>query len=387
MNIHEYQAKAIFSRFGVPVLDSHLIRTGDDIEQFCESLESHTWVAKAQVHAGGRGKAGGVVRADNKQDLVAAVSGMLGTRLVTRQTGEDGLPVHAVLLEKAVEVRRELYLALLVDRESGQVAIIASAEGGMDIEQVAQQTPDRILTQHVHPGAGLQPGQARTLAYALGLQKDQVRQLQAILFALFELFVCSDCSLVEINPLILDGEGRLTALDAKINIDDNALYRQAEIAQLRDPVQGNRDEEHACALGLNYIRLGGSIGCIVNGAGLAMATMDLVKHHGGEPANFLDVGGAITQEKVAEAFKLVVSDAGVKAVLVNIFGGIVRCDLLARGILDALPSVSLKVPVVVLLQGTRAAEGRQLLENRHTLLHQADTLTEAAQRAIRLART
>ena len=387
MNIHEYQAKAIFSRFGVPVLDSHLVRAGDDIEQFCESLESHTWVTKAQVHAGGRGKAGGVMRADNKQDLVAAIKGMLGTRLVTRQTGEDGLPVQAVLIEKAVDIRRELYLALLVDRESGRVAIIASAQGGMDIEQVAQQTPDRILTQLVHPAAGLQSSQARTLAYALGLQKDQVRQLQAILFALFELFVSSDCSLVEINPLILDGEGRLAALDAKINIDDNALFRQAEIAKLRDPAQGNRDEEQACSLGLNYIRLGGNIGCIVNGAGLAMATMDLVKHHGGEPANFLDVGGAITQETVAEAFKLVVSDTGVKAVLVNIFGGIVRCDLLARGILDALQGISLKVPVVVLLQGTRAAEGRQLLENRHTLLHQADTLTEAAQRAIRLART
>lgn len=386
MNIHEYQAKAIFSRFGVPVLDSHLIRIGDEIEPFCETLEPHTWVAKAQVHAGGRGKAGGVVRADDKQDLVAAISGMLGTRLMTPQTGEDGLPVQAVLIEKAVEIHRELYLALLVDRESGQVAIIASAEGGMDIEQVAQQTPDRILTQLVHPAAGLQPSQARTLAYALGLPKDQVRQLQAILFALFELFVSSDCSLVEINPLILDGEGRLVALDAKINIDDNALYRQVEIAKLRDPAQGNRDEEQACTLGLNYIRLGGSIGCIVNGAGLAMATMDLVKHHGGEPANFLDVGGAITQEKVAEAFKLVVRDAGVRAVLVNIFGGIVRCDLLASGILDALQSVSLQVPVVVLLQGTRASEGRQLLENRHTLLHQADTLTEAAQRAIRLAR-
>ena len=386
MNIHEYQAKAIFSRFGVPVPDSHLIRIGDEIEPFCETLEPHTWVAKAQVHAGGRGKAGGVVRADDKQDLVAAISGMLGARLVTPQTGEGGLPVQAVLLEKAVEIHRELYLALLVDRESGQVAIIASAEGGMDIEQVAQQAPDRILTQLVHPAAGLQPGQARTLAYALGLQKDQVRQLQAILSALFALFASSDCSLVEINPLILDGEGRLVALDAKINIDDNALYRQVEIAKLRDPAQGNRDEEQACMLGLNYIRLGGSIGCIVNGAGLAMATMDLIKHHGGEPANFLDVGGAITQEKVAEAFKLVVRDAGVKAVLVNIFGGIVRCDLLASGILDALQSVSLQVPVVVLLQGTRAAEGRQLLENRHTLLHQADTLTEAAQRAIRLAR-
>lgn len=387
MNIHEYQAKAIFSRFGVPVPDSRLVCQDDDVESFCESLESHAWVVKAQVHAGGRGKAGGVTRADNRQDLVSAVSGMLGTRLVTHQTGEEGLPVQAVLLEAAVQVRRELYLALLVDRETGQVAIIASAAGGMDIEQVAQQAPDKIIAQYVHPAAGLQSSQVRTLAYALDLQKDQVQQLQTILFALFELFVSSDCSLVEINPLIIDGDGRLVALDAKINIDDNALYRQAEIAKLRDATQGNRDEEHACELGLNYIQLDGSIGCIVNGAGLAMATMDLVKHHGAEPANFLDVGGAITQEKVAEAFKLVVHDTRVKAVLVNIFGGIVRCDLIAQGILDALQDVSLKVPVIVLLQGTRAAEGRRLLENRHGGLHQASTLTEAAQLAIRLART
>ncbi len=387
MNIHEYQAKAIFSRFGVPVLDSHLVRPGDDVEQFCESLESHAWVVKAQVHAGGRGKAGGVIRAHSRQDLVSAVSGMLGARLVTHQTGEEGLPVQAVLLEAAVQIRRELYLALLVDREAGQVAIIASAAGGMDIEQVAQQAPDKIIAQHVHPAAGLQPSQVRTLAYALGLQKDQVRQLQAILSALFEMFVSSDCSLVEINPLIIDGDDQLVALDAKINIDDNALYRQADIAKLRDATQGNRDEERAAELGLNYVQLDGRIGCIVNGAGLAMATMDLVKHQGGEPANFLDVGGAITQEKVAEAFKLVVHDARVKVVLVNIFGGIVRCDLIARGILDALQSVSLKVPVIVLLQGTRAAEGRELLENRHAGLHQADTLTEAAQRAIRLAQT
>ncbi|MXY14440.1 MAG: ADP-forming succinate--CoA ligase subunit beta, partial [Proteobacteria bacterium] len=337
--------------------------------------------------AGGRGKAGGVVRADSRQGLVSAVSGMLGARLVTRQTGEEGLPVQAVLLEAVVQIRRELYLALLVDREAGQVVIIASAAGGMDIEQVAQQAPDKIIAQHVHPAAGLQPSQVRTLAYALDLQKDQVRQLQAILFALFELFVSSDCSLVEINPLIIDEDDRLVALDAKINIDDNALYRHADIAKLRDATQGNSDEVRACELGLNYVQLDGRIGCIVNGAGLAMATMDLVKHQGGEPANFLDVGGAITQEKVAEAFKLVVHDSRVKAVLVNIFGGIVRCDLIARGILDALQSVSLKVPVIVLLQGTRAAEGRKLLENRHAGLHQANTLTEAAQRAIRLART
>ncbi|MYB89666.1 MAG: ADP-forming succinate--CoA ligase subunit beta [Proteobacteria bacterium] len=387
MNIHEYQAKAIFSRFGVPVLDSHLVRPGDDVEQFCESLESHAWVVKAQVHAGGRGKAGGVARADSRQGLVSAVSGMLGARLVTRQTGEEGLPVQAVLLEAAVQIRRELYLALLVDREAGQVAIIASAAGGMDIEQVAQQAPDKIIAQHVHPAAGLQPSQVRTLAYALDLQKNQLRQLQAVLSALFELFVSCDCSLVEINPLIIDEDDRLVAMDAKINIDDNALYRQADIANLRDATQGNRDEERACELGLNYVQLDGRIGCIVNGAGLAMATMDLVKHQGGEPANFLDVGGAITQEKVAEAFKLVVHDSRVKAVLVNIFGGIVRCDLIARGILDALQSISLKVPVIVLLQGTRAAEGRKLLENRHAGLHQANTLTEAAQRAIRLART
>ena len=385
MNIHEYQAKAIFSRFHVPVLGSHLVRSGDNIEQFCESLDAQVWVAKAQVHAGGRGKAGGVVRAKSKKALASAINAMLDARLVTKQTDAAGLPVHAVLVEESVQIRRELYLALLVDRECGRVAIVASAEGGVEIEQVAQQTPDRIITQWVHPGAGLQPSQVRTLAYALALEKDQVRQLQDILFALFELFVSCDCSLVEINPLIVDGEGRLIALDAKINVDDNALYRQQDIAGLHDATQGNRDEEEARELGLNYIKLGGSVGCIVNGAGLAMATMDLVKHHGGEPANFLDVGGATTQDRVAEAFKLVVRDTHVKAVLVNIFGGIVRCDLTAQGILDALQAISLQVPVIVLLQGTRAAEGRQLLENRHAHLRLANTLTEAAQLAIRLA--
>lgn len=385
MNIHEYQAKAIFSRFGIPVLRSHVIKSGDNVESFCESVDQRAWIVKAQVHAGGRGKAGGVVRADSKKDLASVVSGMLGTRLVTKQTGGEGLPVNAVLLEEATQVSRELYLALLVDRETGQVAIIASAEGGMDIEQVALRTPDKIITQFIRPAAGLQLNQVRDIAYALGLQKSQIKQLQDILFKLFDLFVSSDCSLIEINPLIVDGNGSLVTLDAKINFDDNALYRQQGIAKLYDVTQGNSYEENAKELGLNYIKLNGSIGCIVNGAGLAMATMDLVKHHGGNPANFLDIGGDTTQGKVTEAFKLVISDENVKSVFVNIFGGIVRCDLTARGILGALQEVALQVPVIVLLQGTNASEGKQLLENQHENICLADTLTEGAQQAISLA--
>ncbi len=387
MNIHEYQAKAIFSRVGIPVLDSHVIKSSDNIGSFCESVDQQAWVVKAQVHAGGRGKAGGVVRVNNKKDLISAVSSMLGAKLVTKQTDEEGLPVSAVLLEEATQVSRELYLALLVDRETGQIAIIASAEGGMDIEQVAQQAPDKIITKFIHPAAGLQPNQIRDIAYALGLQKNQIKQFQDILFKLFDLFVSNDCSLIEINPFIVDRNGSLVALDAKINFDDNALYRQQDMAKLHDVTQGNSYEENAKELGLNYIKLNGSIGCIVNGAGLAMATMDLVKHHGGKPANFLDIGGGTSQEKVAEAFKLVISDENVKSVFINIFGGIVRCNLIAQGILGALQQVPLQVPVIVLLQGTNASEGRQLLENQHENICLANTLTEGAQQAISLAGT
>ena len=386
MNIHEYQAKAIFSRFGIPVLGSHVIQSGDDVESFCESLDRQAWVVKAQVHAGGRGKAGGIVLAESKQDLVSSISSMLGSRLVTKQTGEDGLPIHAVLVEETAQVSREFYLALLVDRETGKVAIIASAEGGMDIEQIAQQMPEKIITQFIHPAAGLQPNQVREIAYALGLEnKRQFQQLQDILSKLLKLFVSHDCSLVEINPFIVERNGNLVALDAKISFDDSALYRQQDISDLHDVTQENSYEEGARELGLNYIKLNGNIGCIVNGAGLAMATMDLVKHQGGEPANFLDIGGGTTQEKVAQAFKFVISDGNVKSVFINIFGGIVRCDLTAQGILDALQEVRLQVPVIVLLQGTNATEGRRLLENHHKNICLATTLVEGAQQAVTLA--
>lgn len=387
MHIHEYQAKSLFACHGIPILASHLVVVGDDIESVCASIEKRAWIAKAQVHAGGRGKAGGVVRVDDPSELASVVTKMLGTSLVTKQTGEMGLPVNSILLEEVIEIEREIYLALLVDRGSKQIAIIASAEGGMDIEQVAQKTPEKIVTHFIHPATGLQLNQIRNIGYALKLEKNQHSQLQEILFNLYHLFVSNDCSLVEINPLIVDANGNLIALDAKINIDDNALHRQQDIQEFRDISQENISEAHAEKLGLNYIKLDGNIGCIVNGAGLAMATMDLVKHHGGEPANFLDVGGGATQSKVAEAFKLVLSDDNVKSIFVNIFGGIVRCDLIAQGILDAIQEVELSIPVTVLLQGTNAAEGKKLLENQSAKIIPVSTLTEGAMQAVMLANT
>ena len=385
MHIHEYQAKALFKEFSIPVLTSQLVKMGDDIKSLSESIEKRTWIAKAQVHAGGRGKAGGIVRVEDPNELIATLSNMLGTSLVTKQTGKAGLPINAVLLEEIIEIDREIYLALLVDRETRQIAIIASAEGGVDIEQVALKTPEKIITHFIHPAAGLQPNQIRNIGYASKLDKPQIKQLQEILFNLYNLFVSNDCSLVEINPLVVDGSGNLVALDAKINLDDNALYRHQTTQELRDVSQENKAEAHAKELGLNYVKLNGNIGCIVNGAGLAMGTMDLVKHHGGEPANFLDVGGGTTQGKVTEAFKLVLSDKDVKAIFVNIFGGIVRCDLIAQGIIDAIQDIALQVPVIVLLQGTNATAGKKLLENKSKHIIPANTLAEGAQQAVRQA--
>ena len=390
MNIHEYQAKALFAENEIPILPSHVIKQGDDAQSICESIKDQPWVVKAQVHAGGRGKVGGVVIVRDAEQLEPTVTSMLEKTLVTKQTGEHGLPVNTVLLEELTSIEREIYLAMLVDRSSKKIAIIASAEGGMDIEQVAEQAPEKIFTHLIHPAAGLQANQIRGVAYALHLDKPQIKQLANILQSLFKLFTDNDCSLVEINPLIANAQGNLIALDAKINIDDNALYRHQKLQEFYDASQQNQAEATAKQLGLNYIKLDGNIGCIVNGAGLAMATMDLVKHHGGEPANFLDVGGGTTQGKVAEAFKLVSSDGSVQSIFVNIFGGIVRCDLIAQGILDAQKEMSeseitLKTPVVVLLQGTNADEGKKLLENQSPNIFPVDNLTEGAQQAIALA--
>ena len=385
MNIHEYQAKALFASRGIPVLASHLIQQGDDVVSICKTIDKKAWIVKAQVHAGGRGKGGGIVKIDDPSQLKSVVTKMLGTKLVTKQTGATGLPINAVLLEEIIGIEREIYLALLVDRDSKKIAIIASAEGGMDIEQVALKTPEKIITQYIHPAAGIQSNQIRSIGYALQLKKDQIKQLHEILVKLYKLFLSNDCSLVEINPLIVDKNNNLVALDAKINFDSNALYRQAEIEKLRDVSQEEKSEADAKELGLNYVKLDGNIGCIVNGAGLAMATMDLVKHHGGEPANFLDVGGGTTQGKVSQAFKLVLSAPNVNSIFVNIFGGIVRCDLIAQGILDAIKEVELQTPVTVLLQGTNAEEGKALLENQSAEIFPVSTLTEGALQAINLA--
>ena len=385
MHIHEYQAKALLEKYGVPVLSSHVVMVGDDVNAFCETIESRAWIAKAQVHAGGRGKSGGIVKINDPKKLVEVVTNMLGSTLTTKQTGVVGLPINAVLLEEMTDIGREIYLALLVDRDARQIAIIASAQGGVDIEQVAKQNPEKIITHFIHPAAGLQPNQIRSIGYALGLDKNQHSQLQKISSSLYNLFVTNDCSLIEINPLIVDGAGKLVALDAKINIDDNALYRNIDIQALYDGSQEKISEANAKALGLSYIKLNGSIGCIVNGAGLAMATMDLIKHHGGEPANFLDIGGGTTQEKVAEAFKLVLSDKNTRSIFVNIFGGIVHCDLLAQGMLDAIQEIELQKPVVVLLQGTNAEEGKKLMEKQSEKIFPVTSLTQGAQQAIQLA--
>ena len=385
MHIHEHQAKALFRQYNIPVLNSKLVNLHDDLESICNEIGDQSCVVKAQVHAGGRGKAGGIVLVDDKSSLQSAISSLLGSRLVTKQTGESGLPINSLLLESATEIRKEYYLALLIDRSSKRVAIIVSAEGGMEIEQVAQQSPDKIITKLIYPVTGIQANQIREIGYALNLKNDQIKQLGEILINLYDLFISNDCSLAEINPLIEDGDKNLIALDAKLNFDDNALGRHHDISILYDRSQENESEAKAKEYGLSYVKLDGNIGCIVNGAGLAMATMDLIKHQGGEPANFLDVGGGTTQGKVSEAFKLVISDNNVKSIFVNIFGGIVRCDLIAQGILNALQEIDLNIPVIVLLQGTNSLEGKKLLENKNSKIIPVDNLSEGAHQAIRLA--
>ena len=385
MNIHEYQAKALFAAHDIPTLRSHIIHQGDDIQSKCDAIKDQPWIVKAQVHAGGRGKAGGIKIVEDPSKLEATVKNLLGKTLVTKQTGDEGLPINSVLLEEAINIKREIYLAMLVDRESNRVAIIASSEGGMDIEQVAHQSPEKITTHLIHPSSGLQLNQIRDIGYRLQLDKQQIKQLNEILENLYALFLGNNCSLVEINPLVVNAENNLVELDAKVNLDDNALFRHKNLQKLYDPAQQNASEVTAKKLGLSYIKLDGNIGCIVNGAGLAMATMDLIKHHGGEPANFLDVGGGTTKEKVVEAFKLVSGDPTVQSIFVNIFGGIVRCDLIAQGILEALDEVSLETAVIVLLQGTNAEQGKRLLENKSSKILPVHQLAEGAQKAIACA--
>ena len=385
MNLHEYQSKRLFADYGIPVPQGRPAKSPDEAVAAAESLGGELWVVKAQVHAGGRGKAGGVKLARTIEDVKAAAEGMLGTRLVTHQSGPEGLPVNVVYVEAGSDIERELYLSMLVDREVNKVAFIASAAGGMDIEQVAAETPEKIFTVAVSPSAGLMDYQARQLAFGLGLDKAQSRQFADLIGRLYRLYQESDASLVEVNPLIVTKAGDVVALDAKINIEENALYRQPKLVEYRDVSQEDDKEREAAEHDLNYVSLDGDIACMVNGAGLAMATMDLIKLHGGDPANFLDVGGGATSERVAAAFKLILSNSSVRAILVNIFGGIVRCDLIAQGVISAVREVGVNIPVVVRLEGTNVEKGRQLLAESGLAIIAAGDLTDAAQKAVEAA--
>jgi succinyl-CoA synthetase beta subunit len=385
MNLHEYQSKRIFAAYGVPVPAGEVAATADEARTAAGKLGGAVWVVKAQVHAGGRGKAGGVKVARDLDAVHAAAQGMLGQRLVTRQTGAAGLPVNLVYVETGSDIAREIYLSLTLNREKSRVAVVASAAGGMDIEEVAAQDPGKILSVTIHPAVGLEAYQARELAFGLGFSGAQISEFTGILKALYKLYVEQDASLVEINPLIVTGSGSLVALDAKIGIDDNALFRHPELSGLRDSSQEDPIEARAAEHDLNYVSLDGDIACMVNGAGLAMATMDIIKLHGGRPANFLDVGGGATAERVTAAFELILANPQVRAILVNIFGGIVRCDVIAEGIIAAVKKVDVKVPVVVRLEGTNARQARELLKSSGLAVTPADGLTDAARKVVAAA--
>ncbi|MGI9308678.1 MAG: ADP-forming succinate--CoA ligase subunit beta [Gammaproteobacteria bacterium] len=385
MNLHEYQAKQLFSRFGIPVTEGEVADSPKAAREAAIRLGGSLWVVKAQVHAGGRGKGGGVKVVKDHEEVRTAAAAMLGTRLVTKQTGSEGLPVNQVFVEAGSKIQRELYLSMLVDRAAEQVAFMVSAAGGMDIEEVAAATPEKIVTVTVNPATGLLSYQIRQLAACLELQPQHMKQFTGIVKNLYRMYWESDASMVEINPLIVDESDCLVALDAKVNIEDNALFRQPQLVAMRDPSQEDERERSASEHDLNYVSLDGNIACMVNGAGLAMATMDLIKLHGGEPANFLDVGGGATPERVAEAFKLILSNPSVTAILVNIFGGIVRCDLIAEGIIQAVREVQVKVPVVVRLEGTNVEQGRSLLAESGLDIMAAEDLTNAAEKVVAAA--
>jgi succinyl-CoA synthetase beta subunit len=385
MNLHEYQSKQLFAEYAIPVPKGEPAASPEEAVAAARRLGPSPWVVKAQVHAGGRGKAGGVKLAKDLNAVAAATRAMLGTRLVTHQTGPEGLPVHQVYVEQGSHIVREIYLSLVLNREASKLAFVASAAGGMEIEEVAEHSPEKIIRVNVHPAAGLQDYQCRQLAFGLGLQGDQIAQFGRIAHALYDLFLDRDASLVEINPLIVNGDGNLVALDAKLNIEDSALFRQKDLAAMRDATQEDPMEREAAQHDLNYVSLEGNIACMVNGAGLAMATMDLIQLHGGSPANFLDVGGGATKERVTAAFKLVLSNPKVSAILINIFGGIVRCDMIAEGIIAAVKEVGVGIPVIVRLEGTNAPRARELLAGSGLAITPAGDLTDAAKKAVLLA--
>ncbi|MBV1869542.1 MAG: ADP-forming succinate--CoA ligase subunit beta [Gammaproteobacteria bacterium] len=385
MNLHEYQGKQLFAEYGLPVSEGYACQSAAEAVEAAKKIGGDKWVIKTQVHAGGRGKAGGVKLVSSESEIADFANKFLGTRLVTYQTDANGQPVNTVLVEACTDIAQELYLGAVVDRATRSVVFMASTEGGVEIEKVAEETPDKILKAIINPLVGAQPYQGRELAYKLGLNSGQVKQFTKIFMGLAKLFEEKDLALLEINPLVITSEGDLHCLDAKINIDSNALYRQKALKEIEDATQEDERERRAAEWDLNYVALDGNIGCMVNGAGLAMGTMDLVKLHGGDPANFLDVGGGATKERVTEAFKIILSDDKVKAVLVNIFGGIVRCDLIAEGVIGAVEEVGVSIPVVVRLAGNNAELGAKKLADSGLNIIAASSFDEAAIQVVKAA--
>ncbi len=386
MKIHEYQAKAMLAKHGVPVPPGELVLNADEAKIAAQRLGGGTVVVKAQIHAGGRGKGGGVKVVKNPEEAARVAAQMIGMTLVTHQTGTEGQKVRRVLVEQGLRIKRELYLGLVLDRALERPVLMVSPDGGVEIEKVAEETPERIFKEHIHPGVGLSGFQTRKLAFALGLEGPQVAQAGKFMSAVWEAFRATDASLVEINPLIVTEEGNLLALDAKMNFDDNALYRHPDIKELRDLDEEDPLEVEASRYSLNYIKLDGTIGCMVNGAGLAMATMDIIKLAGGEPANFLDVGGGANAEQIRNAFKILMSDKAVRAVLINIFGGILRCDVLAEGVIAAVRDLGIRVPIVIRMEGTNVEKGKQMLRESGLDFATADTMGEAADLVVAAAR-
>ena len=382
MNIHEYQAKQVLKEFGVPVPRGGVAFSADEAVKVAEELGGPVWVVKAQIHAGGRGKGGGVKVVKSIDEVREEATRMLGMTLVTHQTGPEGKEVGRVYIEEGSDIARELYLSALVDRATSRISFIASTEGGMDIEEVAEQTPEKILTVSVDPASGISGHHGRQIAFALGLEGEQVKQATKLISDLYRAVVEKDMSLLEINPLVVTGAGDIICLDAKVNFDSNALYRQPDIVELRDLAEEDPAEIEASKYDLSYIKLDGKIGCMVNGAGLAMATMDIIKLYGSEPANFLDVGGGATKEKVTEAFKIILSDENVEGILVNIFGGIMRCDIIAEGVVAAAKELSLDVPLVVRLEGTNVEQGKEIMANSGLPIIPADNLNDAAEKIV-----
>src|SRR5210317_1360772 len=385
MNLHEYQGKALFAEYGLPVSSGHAVDTPEEAVKAAQQIGGDMWVVKAQVHAGGRGKAGGVKLVKTTDEVRDFAHNWLGKNLVTYQTDENGQPVSKILVESCTDIDKELYLGAVLDRATQRIVFMASTEGGVEIEKVAEETPEKILRATIDPLVGAQPYQGRELAFKLGLKGDQIKQFVKIFMGLAQLFIDKDLALIEVNPLVITDQGNLHCLDAKIGVDGNALYRQNTVRDMHDPSQEDAREAHAAQWELNYVALDGNIGCMVNGAGLAMGTMDIVKLHGGAPANFLDVGGGATKERVTEAFKIILSDSNVQAVLINIFGGIVRCDLIAEGVIGAVEEVGVEVPVVVRLEGNNAELGRKVLADSGLNIIAATSLTDAAQQVVAAA--